>query len=817
MSVLLHLLQTDGFMPHGHCYLWRPGLIGLHVTSDAVIGLSYVAISITLAYLVRRARGEVPFGWMLLAFGLFIIACGATHFMEVWTLWTPVYWLSGDIKAVTALASAATAIALPPLVPRALHLIGSAKLADERKRELETLYARLQELDALKTAFFANVSHELRTPLALILGPTERLAAAGNLTEGQRQDLGVVRRNARTLLHHVNDLLEVARLEAGHMAPRWAVVDFARLVRLAAAHFDALADARHVRLVVDVPERVVVEADPDQLGRVVMNLLSNAFKFVPDGGIVRCAIQLDDARAQLRVEDSGPGVPPHLRDAIFERFRQGDGGPDRQFGGTGLGLAIARDLVRLHDGAITVGDATIGGAAFVVDLPRRARPGVVVHAEQPPELDAGGVADTPPPAPGSSPAVHTGAGGARPLVLVVEDNDDMRRFVADVLAQEYRVATAADGREGAERAQAMGPDAIVTDVMMPRVAGEEFLETVRRCRELDGVPVIVLTARADDELRTRLLRNGAQDYLTKPFSGDELRARVGNQVSIKRARDVLQGALATRAQDLRTLAVELGARTRELERAADTTRAARDQAERASRVKTQFLNMVSHELRTPITAAENFLYVLLKDDAEPLSARQRELVGRAGGALRRLTGLVESLLEYARSESGRLRLNPEPVDLAAVARDVLDEFQPIAQKKSLALTLDAAPALASLVTDARLVRLVLGNLVGNAVKYTERGAVTVRFDATDGCHRLSVADTGPGIASELQDLAFEPFQQLEPLQQKHTPGVGLGLALVRQMVEALGGRIELQSAAGVGSTFVVLLRALDDGAEQVVA
>ena len=128
MSVLLHLLQTDGFMPHGHCYLWRPGLIGLHVTSDAVIGLSYVAISITLAYLVRRARGEVPFGWMLLAFGLFIIACGATHFMEVWTLWTPVYWLSGDIKAVTALASAATAIALPPLVPRALHLIGSAKL-----------------------------------------------------------------------------------------------------------------------------------------------------------------------------------------------------------------------------------------------------------------------------------------------------------------------------------------------------------------------------------------------------------------------------------------------------------------------------------------------------------------------------------------------------------------------------------------------------------------------------------------------------------------------------------------------------------------
>src|SRR5262249_30468203 len=220
---LRHVFASDGFMPHGHCYLWLPGLVWLHVVSDGLIGLAYVAISITLAHLVRRIP-DIPFNRMFLAFGVFIIACGATHFMEVWTLWTPTYWLAGGVKALTAVASVAVAILLPPLVPRAVALAESTALAEQRRRQLEhanteltTLYGLVKELDALKTRFFANVSHELRTPLALVLGPTEKLLAGGNLTETQRRDLEVVGRNARTVLRHVNDLLDIAKLDAGKM------------------------------------------------------------------------------------------------------------------------------------------------------------------------------------------------------------------------------------------------------------------------------------------------------------------------------------------------------------------------------------------------------------------------------------------------------------------------------------------------------------------------------------------------------------------------------------------------------------------------
>src|SRR5258708_950354 len=144
MNLFRGLFDPVG-MAHGYCYLWNRSLVSLHLVSDLIIGFSYVAISLTLLYLVRRAKRDVPFHWMFIAFGAFIIACGGTHFMEVWTLWTPVYWLAGTVKLVTALASVTTAFALPPLIPRSLSMIRSAKLSDERARNLEAANAALEK------------------------------------------------------------------------------------------------------------------------------------------------------------------------------------------------------------------------------------------------------------------------------------------------------------------------------------------------------------------------------------------------------------------------------------------------------------------------------------------------------------------------------------------------------------------------------------------------------------------------------------------------------------------------------------------------
>jgi PAS domain S-box-containing protein len=708
---------------------------------------------------------------------------------------------------------------------RVVFLLAEGRNITEKKRaeaeiarknqELEGLLRRVRELDELKSQFFANVSHELRTPLALILGPTEKLLAEGdNLTELQRRDLAVIRRNAATLLKHVNDLLDVSKLDAGKMELRYAEVDLAQRVRAIAGHFEALAPQRDIAYVVDVPERLPAQVDPDKLERVVLNLLSNAFKFVPSGGRVKLSLQAtEEGRARVSVQDSGPGVKPELRQLIFERFRQAEGGTTRQFGGTGLGLAISKDFVTLHGGTITVTDAPGGGALFLVEVPLLAPEGASVlrrtEAEAPHEADAvlqGTLHELQPvEAPREAPSP---AASGRPRVLVVEDNPELNRFLTEGLAEAFAVESARDGQEGLEKALAAPPDLVITDVMMPRMSGDQLLHALRGHQELDDVPVLVLSAKADDALRVRLLREGAQDYVVKPFSLEEVRARARNLVQLKRTRALLQGELETQQRDLEQLAWEVTARKRELRTALDAMRVARDEARQANAVKGTFLSLVSHELRTPLTVIQLELARLERDPDTALTERQRERVTKVHTATRRLLALVESLLDYTQVDTQRLQVELEAVDVTALVADVLEELRPRADAKGLEVRLELESGV-RLRTDARLLRLILANLADNAIKFTEAGHVAVRLGQRDGLVRLEVVDTGPGIPTEAQRRIFEPFEQLEPARHKHTPGVGLGLALVQRLVETLGGSIELESSPGQGTTVSVALQALE--------
>jgi signal transduction histidine kinase len=266
------------------------------------------------------------------------------------------------------------------------------------------------------------------------------------------------------------------------------------------------------------------------------------------------------------------------------------------------------------------------------------------------------------------------------------------------------------------------------------------------------------------------------------------------------------GELKTRNQELEALYENaLEARKRELQGAVETMHAARDQAAQASLVKNHFLSLVSHELRTPLTAINLYLQSLERDREGSLSARQGEMLRRIAGSSRRLLELIDTLLEYSQLQRGRLAMQVEAFHLATVAGEVVETLAVLAEHKQLPLRLEAVPALPPLCSDPRLVRLILTNLVDNALKYTVHGEVRVTLAHADETHRLAVHDTGPGIPPEKQNVIFEPFEHLEPVRHKHTPGVGLGLALVKEMVHMLGGRIELQSQVGAGSTFTVLL------------
>ncbi|HEV3257379.1 MAG TPA: ATP-binding protein, partial [Gemmataceae bacterium] len=419
---------------------------------------------------------------------------------------------------------------------RAQELAEANRRLRAANEEMATLYEQTKELDRLKTQFFANVSHELRTPLALILGPVHRRLAAGGLSGEEMRDLEVVERNAGLLLHHVNDLLDLSKLEAGRMALCYAEADLARVGRLVASHFEGLAEERRVAYSVDVPDRLPAQVDADKVQRVLVNLLSNAFKFAPTGGAVRFTLYAQDGHALFSIQDSGPGVPQQLREVVFERFRQADGTCNRRFGGTGLGLAIVKEFVGLHGGSVAVGEAPGGGATFTVGLPLAAPPGSEVRATADEgradagrqaanqlricaRLQSGSTVACPPDA---------------PLVLVVEDNAEMNRFLAETLAGHFRVVSAFDGQEGLARALELRPDLILSDVMMPRLSGDQMVRELRRHPELDGVPVLLLTAKADDELRVRLLREGVQDALSKPFLAEELLARAARLIAHKR-------------------------------------------------------------------------------------------------------------------------------------------------------------------------------------------------------------------------------------------------------------------------------------------
>lgn len=802
---------SAGFMPHGHCYLWIPSLLWLHFWSDMLIGTAYVGISILLYVLVRKIR--LPFSPVFIAFGLFIGLCGLTHFMEVWTIWNPDYWIAGFVKAATALASVATAIGLVYVKPRVEEVVHAARLSEERRislesanAELDALYRKLKQMDELKSQFFANVSHELRTPLALILGPAERLLEDDGLSPAQRRQLEGIRRNGQMLLKQVNDLLDVSRLEAGKLEPEYAGIDAAHWLRLVASRFESAAEGRGIQLRVSAPAELTAEADPDMLERVFINLLSNALKFTPDGGRIDVELKLSGERLILSVADSGPGVRADQREAIFERFRQADGSVTRRHGGTGLGLAIVKDFLSLHGGRIGVRESELGGALFEAELPVRAPAGSQVR-QAPTGFGAAakaaleGSLAAAAPAPAEAPPTGAAPSGAH--VLVVEDNDEMRAFIADTLRPRYNVVTAQDGRDGLARARALRPDVIISDVMMPGMSGDQLVAALRADESFATTPILLLTAKADDELRVRLLREGAQDYLNKPFMAAELLARVGNLAGIKRAGDTLRAELASLSTDLEGLARELSQKHRQLQTALDAAEVAREQAERSSRAKSAFLGMVSHELRTPLSTLQMNLQMLARDKNGSLPEELRPRVERLNSAALRLATLVEGLLEYTRVESGGLNLRLEPVDLAALAAEAVEDYQFEAANRGLTLTLGPSPATLPIEGDTRLLKVILSNLIGNALKFTPRGGIVVRVGERGEQRLIEVQDTGVGIPAQDMERIFNPFEQLEPVQRKSVPGIGLGLALVKEMAEALGGRVEVESELGVGSTFRV--------------
>ncbi len=608
----LHAMLDTQFLPHGSCYLWNTHLIWLHVISDATIALAYYAIPVELAYFARNRR-DLPFAWIFWMFVIFIFGCGTTHVMDVWTVIYPAYWMAGAIKAVTAVASLATAIALIRLIPQALAIGGEEKFqalfesapdamvmlggdgrialvsAQTEKlfgyargeligKEIEVLVPprfrkqhpalrakyfaaprtrpmgsgldlaglrrdgsefaaeislspihtqqgtlitaairdisarkqleaenvrRLLEASRLKSEFLANMSHELRTPLNTMIGFASFIqsAKAGPVTDAQREYLGDILLSSRHLLQLINDILDLAKIEAGKMEFHTEQVELAPLVEEVRDSMRMLAAEKDIALSFEVDPAMTAMLDRAKLKQVLYNYISNAIKFTPEGGCVVVRVVPEPGeRFRIEVEDTGIGIAAADLSHLFTDFHQLDAGSAKKYPGTGLGLSLTKRIVEAQGGTVGVRSTPAAGSNFWAILPKVM-------------LDQAARAIKPLPAIAIEPG---------PAVLVVEADPRQRGWLSQILREaDYDVQAVASGAAAISLCRQRAFSAITLDLLLPEVSGLDILKRIRATPLNRTVPVVALTVAPEGRASATFV---IHDFMTNPTDEAVLRA-----------------------------------------------------------------------------------------------------------------------------------------------------------------------------------------------------------------------------------------------------------------------------------------------------
>ncbi len=409
-------------------------------------------------------------------------------------------------------------------------------------QEAQSEIQRIMDLDEIKTRFFANISHEFRTPLSLIMGPInnarEAQPAVGSSKDApvvlKPEAFAMIRRNARRLQNLVDQLLDLSKAEGGHMQLKLTRGDLIRFIRSVVFSFQSLAERQNISLNTSFPKELDEACyDKDKLEKILTNLLSNAFKYTPSGGAVTVTVQFDEEYYSIEVSDTGSGVGKSDLKRIFERFYRVEGSEKK---GSGIGLALTKELVDLHNGQISVSSVLGEGTTFKTRLPYTLKglpeSAVSAFGETLEKIET----------PGEIPLMKNQEQVVNkavmqtddlPVVLVVEDNDDLRSFIEEILRDHYKVLAAVDGMQGERMAFEHIPDIIISDVMMPKKDGYALCQSLKTNPKTSHIPVILLTAKAGQENKIEGLTQGADVYMTKPFDAKELRLHMHNLVDAR--------------------------------------------------------------------------------------------------------------------------------------------------------------------------------------------------------------------------------------------------------------------------------------------
>jgi len=657
--------------------------------------------------------------------------------------------------------------------------------------QLNSHNQELAELDRLKSEFFANISHEFRTPLTLILAPLDQLLQQHRqLPEQVLHQLNMMRQNSLRLFRLVNDLLDIIRLEEGQAALEYSCLRLDTILNSLMETMTPLAQARHIGLanrLLNTP--VYVSGDRGALEKIFLNLLSNAIKFTQAGGHIVAYSRLHSGTVMITVEDTGVGMSSESLPHVFDRFRQADSSATRKYGGTGLGLALVKELSERHGGEVSISSRLGRGTAVTVTLPTLAEAEVSSRPDSR-ELDSqiapqrqldlaaqqsavGALAepkiDTPQPA-----ADHEGT------LLIVDDEPDMRRYLMDLLQDDYRVLLARDGQEGLDMTARYRPELIILDLMLPEVDGLEVCRRIKQDPELRIARIVLLTARAEEPSKLVALQNGADDFLTKPFSGVEVQTRLRNLLrSAELERD-----LQRRNQDLNATIEELQKTQNQLVHS--------EKLNALGRLAAGLLHEINNPLNYTLTALE----FAKSDPVVEAEAELKETLADIDEGMQRVRGIVKELRAFAyptKSEQVEFQLS----DTIAAALHMLAH-----EARDFEVINLIEPGWAVMGSRNHITQVVI-NLLSNAFKairtsaVQRQGTVTLMAQAQHERVKVSVRDNGPGIPEDVIEQVFDPFYTTSDVGE----GMGMGLSVCQTIIRNHGGELQVASQPGAWTEF----------------
>jgi signal transduction histidine kinase len=831
--MLLTVIQAAGGMASGYA----PGLLLLFVGMPVLLPLRAVQAA-GIVFSLSAVMAALPF-----AFGPSLAT--STYLVHL------AFPLAGAFESVAA-----------------CWLMDEFRFADfQRRRELEQARDDLKDLDREKSRFTANVHHELRTPLTLTLAPLEAMLDGefGDVPEVQRSYLKSMRSNSQRLLKLINNLLDLAKIEGEGLDVRRRPTRVQDLVSELLSGARPLAERKGITLecgsIADLP---MVHVDPDAFEKVLMNLVGNALKFTEQGGRIEVTGEaIADGGIHLVVSDTGAGLEASQLARIFDRFAQVDSSNTKRHEGTGIGLALVEELISLHHGRIWAESAGLGhGTQIHIELPLGEVDVEADEAVLETEQDSAKMRDSLAAIESELEADQSSAEGVELLemersveraqhsqnvpeglpvpgepgaaeVLLVDDNADMRRLLADLVGKHYRIRLASNGREALEKLRERVPDLVLTDVMMPEMTGTELCSAIKSNPQLARVPVMLVTSKAEREMKIKGLELGADDYVTKPFHPRELLARVDSLIRVR----VLQEELSVRNALLESTNEELKSTVLELRDTASQL----VQAERLAAVG-ELAAGIAHEVNNPVNFAMNALRTLQSEldrirnllealtqvawddksrldatlaelkkiqesvDLADVSQTLAELLSIATEGLERTVRLVGDLRDFAAPSDG-LRMD---MDLRRGIESTLHLVNRNLRDRSIELDVQLPPDLPLIPGDAGAINQVFLNLLKNATESLDGRQGTILVSAT--CEGewviVEVRDDGPGIAAEHLSQVFEPFYSTK----SSGDGTGLGLSMSRRIVGEHGGSIEVESTEGEGACFRVRLPVQGSGA-----